>query len=95
MQIPEMIPGARRLGQRLIRWGIRLFILGIGISLIILIAALFGGGFGVGWQLAIRLGIAISMLLGFVPLLFGCNLLIVATLLEDIFDIKDSRNRAD
>ncbi|MDE3187467.1 MAG: hypothetical protein KGM96_08100 [Acidobacteriota bacterium] len=95
MRITEMIPGARRLGQRLIRWGVRLFILSIGISLLILIAALFGGTFGVGWQLAIQLGIAISMSFGFTPLLLGCTLLIVASVLEDIFDIKDSRNRVN
>lgn len=94
MQIQGMISGTRRLGQRLIRWGIRLFVFGIGISLFILVAALFGGSFGIGWQLAIELGIAISMSFGFTPLLLGCTLLICASFLEAMRNKGNSRNRA-
>jgi hypothetical protein len=88
-----MVPCDKRLGRRLIRWGLRLFILGIGITLLILFPALFGVSFGVGWQLAIQLGIAISMSLGFTPLFMGCILLMCASFHETILEIRDSRKR--
>ncbi len=94
MQISEMVPRARRLARRLIQWGLKFFILGIGITLLILFLGLFGVSFGVGWQLTFQLGIAISMSFGFTPLLVGCALLICASFYEAILEIRVTRKKA-
>ncbi|HUX46004.1 MAG TPA: hypothetical protein VMV57_14745 [Terracidiphilus sp.] len=91
MKPPGIVSQTKKLGNQLIKWGLRFFILGIGITLIILFLGLFGVSFGIGLQLAIQLGIAISMSFGFVPLLSGCTLLICASLHETIVGTKDSR----
>jgi len=99
MQGSKIIPSTKRFAKRLIKWGLRLFIWGIGMTLLTLFAVLGGASFCF-WSvrqagIAVELAAAISCAFGFAPMLMGCCLLVEASLLEEFHEMRDSRTKTD
>lgn len=97
MQGPKIVPSTKRFAKKLIKWGLRLFIWGIGSTILTLLAVLGGASFGF-WSvrqagIAVELAAAVSCTFGFAPMLTGCCLLVGASLLETFIEMRDSRTK--
>jgi hypothetical protein len=97
MQISNIIHHTKRFAKKLIRWGLKAFIWGIGITLLTLFATLGGASLGL-WSvsqagIAIELAAAISMAIGFSPMFTGCCLLVDASLLETLLEMRNSSKK--